>query len=156
MGHIEATRDLTAGPDALWATVADRRHGTNGSRSQRVAGGATGHVDRRGRLTAKIVMLGMASRIEWTIESVDAPHSRAQRHRNGRSQGGFSFTIEPAGTGSRFTVTGDFEGALVKGALARPWREDGVKQLDKSLDALDAGIGVGMTTTNNATEENCA
>lgn len=49
----------------------------------------------------------------------------------------FTFTIEPLGAGSRFTVSGDFEGALVKGALAKAVEKDGMRQLDKTLTQLD-------------------
>lgn len=90
------------------------------------------------RLTAKIVMLNMANKIEWAVKSVDAPTSLAL---GGTGMAGvkadFRFTIEPVGTGSRFTVSGDFEGALVKGALAKAVEKDGAKQLDKTLAKLD-------------------
>ena len=90
-------------------------------------------------LTAKIVMLGMANKVEWTIETVDPPTSLAL---SGTGMAGvqarFTFTIAPDGAGSTFTVTGDFEGALIKGALAKAVEKDGVRQLDKSLEQLDA------------------
>ena len=91
------------------------------------------------RLTAKIVMLGMANKIEWTIESVDAPRSLVL---SGTGMAGvkaqFTFTIDPVESGSKFTVFGDFEGALIKGALGKAVEKDGVKQLNKTLDQLDA------------------
>ncbi len=84
-------------------------------------------------------MLNMANKIEWAVKSVDAPTSLAL---GGTGMAGvkadFRFTIEPVGTGSRFTVSGgDFEGALVKGALAKAVEKDGAKQLDKTLAKLD-------------------
>ena len=57
----------------------------------------------------------------------------------------FTFTIDPAEKGSKFTVFGDFEGAMIKGALGKAVEKDGVKQLDKTLDQLDAlGVCVGV------------
>ena len=50
----------------------------------------------------------------------------------------FEFTVTPSGEGSEFTVAGDFEGAMVKGALAKAVEKDGAKQLDKTLEQLDA------------------
>ena len=41
-------------------------------------------------------------------------------------------------SGSQFTVVGDFEGALIKGALGKAVEKDGGKQLDKTLEQLDA------------------
>ncbi|KWX22184.1 polyketide cyclase [Mycolicibacterium wolinskyi] len=140
MGHIEATRELAASPDALWATVSDPQTWDKWfTVHDKWLEEPPSTLTAGARLTAKIVMLGMANKIEWTIESVDAPNSLVLA---GTGMAGvkakFAFTIDPAGTGSRFTVTGDFEGALVKGALAKAVEKDGVKQLDKSLDALDA------------------
>ncbi|WP_066896568.1 type II toxin-antitoxin system Rv0910 family toxin [Mycolicibacterium houstonense] len=140
MGHIEATRELAASPDALWATVSDPQTWDKWfTVHDKWLEEPPSTLTAGARLTAKIVMLGMANKIEWTIESVDAPNSLVMA---GTGMAGvkakFAFTIDPAGTGSRFTVTGDFEGALVKGALAKAVEKDGVKQLDKSLDALDA------------------
>ncbi|OBF37217.1 polyketide cyclase [Mycolicibacterium peregrinum] len=140
MGHIEATRDLTAGPDALWATVSDPQTWDKWfTVHDKWLEEPPATLTAGAKLSAKIVMLGMANKIDWTIESVDAPNSLVL---SGTGMAGvkakFAFTIDPTGTGSRFTVSGDFEGALVKGALAKAVEKDGVKQLDKSLDALDA------------------
>ncbi|MGY1990349.1 SRPBCC family protein [Mycolicibacterium fortuitum] len=140
MGHIEATRELAAGPDALWATVSDPQTWDKWfTVHDKWLEEPPATLTEGARLTAKIVMLGMANKIEWTIESVDAPNSLVL---SGTGMAGvkakFAFTIGPIETGSRFTVSGDFEGALVKGALAKAVEKDGVKQLDKSLDALDA------------------
>ncbi|HXO13176.1 MAG TPA: SRPBCC family protein, partial [Mycobacterium sp.] len=78
-------------------------------------------------------------KIEWTIEEVDAPRSLVL---SGTGMAGvkakFTFTIDPADKGSTFTVFGDFEGAMIKGALGKAVEKDGVKQLDKTLDQLDA------------------
>ncbi|AQT78467.1 polyketide cyclase [Mycolicibacterium litorale] len=139
MGHIEATRDLTASPEALWAIISDPAtwdqwftvHDRWLEEPPAVLTSGT-------RLTAKIVMLNMANKIEWTVRSVDAPRALAL---GGTGMAGvkadFAFTIEPIATGSRFTVSGDFEGALVKGALAKAVEKDGARQLDKTLAQLD-------------------
>ena len=46
--------------------------------------------------------------------------------------------VEPAESGSKFSVIGDFEGALIKGALGKAVEKDFGKQLDKSVEQLDA------------------
>ena len=57
------------------------------------------------KLTAKIVMLGMANKIEWTIESVGAPRSLVL---SGTGMAGvkaqFTFTIDPVE--KRFEIHG--------------------------------------------------
>jgi uncharacterized protein YndB with AHSA1/START domain len=140
MGHIEATRNLAAAPEALWATVANpNTWGEWFTVHDKWMDEPPAVLAEGAKLSAKIVMLGMANKIDWTIGTVEAPRRLVL---TGTGMAGvkatFEFTIEPEGSGSKFTVAGDFEGALVKGALAKAVEKDGVKQLDKSLDALDA------------------
>lgn len=140
MGHIEATKTLSASPEAIWAIVSDLSTWDKWfTVHEKWLSDVPPTITPGTALTAKIVMLGMANKIDWTVEEVEAPGRLVL---SGTGMAGvkarFTFTIEPAGNGSRFTVAGDFEGALVKGALAKAVEKDGVKQLDKSLDALDA------------------
>jgi carbon monoxide dehydrogenase subunit G len=140
MGHIEATKNLSASTDALWAMVADPQTWDKWfTVHDRWLEEPPAVLTEGTKLTAKIVMLNMANKIEWTIVSVDAPNRLTLA---GTGMAGvkaeFNFTIEPTGSGSTFTVTGDFEGALVKGALAKAVEKDGLRQLDMTLDQLDA------------------
>jgi uncharacterized protein YndB with AHSA1/START domain len=140
MGHIEASKDLAATPDALWATVSDPQTWDKWfTVHERWLEEPPANLAAGNKLIAKIVMLGMANKIEWTVVTVDAPHSLVLE---GVGMAGvkarFAFTIAAEGTGSTFTVAGDFEGALIKGAMAKAVEKDGMKQLDKSLEALNA------------------
>jgi carbon monoxide dehydrogenase subunit G len=140
VGHIEATRDLSASPEALWGTVSDLANWDKWfTVHEKWLEEPPATLSEGAKLTAKIVMLGMANKIEWTIESVDAPRSLVL---SGTGMAGvkaqFTFTIESAESGSKFTVFGDFEGALIKGALGKAVEKDGVKQLNTTLDQLDA------------------
>jgi uncharacterized protein YndB with AHSA1/START domain len=147
MGHIEATRELSAHPEALWGTVSDLANWDKWfTVHEKWLEEPPATLTEGAKLTAKIVMLGMANKIEWTIDSVDAPHKLVL---SGAGMAGvkaqFTFTIEPAESGSRFTVFGDFDGALIKGALGKAVEKDGVNQLDKTLDQLDALASAQMT-----------
>jgi uncharacterized protein YndB with AHSA1/START domain len=140
VGHIEATRELSASPEALWGTVSDLANWDKWfTVHEKWLDEPPAALTEGAKLTAKIVMLGMANKIQWTIDSVDAPRSLVL---SGTGIAGvkaqFTFTIDPVESGSRFTVFGDFEGALIKGALGKAVEKDGVKQLDKTLDQLDA------------------
>jgi uncharacterized protein YndB with AHSA1/START domain len=140
MGHIEATRELAASPEALWGTVSDLANWDKWfTVHEKWLQDPPATLTEGATLTAKIVMLGMANKIEWTIDSIDAPRSLVL---SGTGMAGvkaqFTFTIDPAESGSNFTVFGDFEGALIKGALGKAVEKDGIKQLDKTLDQLDA------------------
>jgi len=140
VGHIEAARELSASPEALWGTVSDLANWDKWfTVHEKWLEEPPATLSEGSKLTAKIVMLGMANKIEWTIESVDSPRSLVL---SGTGMAGvkaqFTFTIDPAESGSKFTVFGDFEGALIKGALGKAVEKDGVKQLNKTLDQLDA------------------
>lgn len=146
MGHIEATRELSASPEALWGTVSDLANWDKWfTVHEKWLTEPPATLSEGAKLTAKIVMLGMANKIEWTIESVDAPRGLVL---SGTGMAGvsaqFTFTIEPVESGSKFTVLGDFEGALIKGALGKAVEKDGIKQLDKTLDQLDALASAGI------------
>ena len=146
MGHIEATRELAASPEALWETVSDLANWDKWfTVHEKWLEEPPATLSTGAKLTAKIVMLGMANKIEWTIESVDAPRSLVL---SGTGMAGvkaqFTFTIDPAESGSKFSVFGDFEGALIKGALGKAVEKDGVKQLNKTLDQLDALASAGI------------
>ncbi|MFD7842094.1 SRPBCC family protein [Nocardia sp. NPDC059764] len=140
MGHIEAGKNLSATPDALWAVVSDPQTWDKWfSIHERWMEEPPAVLAPGAKLTAKILMLGMANKIEWVVESVETPNKLVL---SGTGMAGvkvqFSFDITPEGSGSKFSVAGDFEGALIKGALGKAVEKDGLNQLDKTLTALDA------------------
>lgn len=140
MGHIEATKNVNATPEALWAVVADTSTWDKWfSIHERWIDEPAATLAEGAKLTAKITMLGMANKLEWTVAALDAPNKMVL---NGTGMAGvktnFTFNINanPEG-GSTVLVEGDFEGALIKGALGKAVEKDGRKQLDTSLEALD-------------------
>ncbi len=140
MGHIEATRHLDATPEALWGTVSDTSTWDKWfSIHEKWLEEPPAQLTEGAKLVAKIVMLGMANKIEWTVAELSAPNSLRL---TGTGMAGvkvdFRFGIEPDGDGSTFTAAGDFEGALLKGALAKAVEKDGEKQLDTTLERLSA------------------
>jgi carbon monoxide dehydrogenase subunit G len=140
MGHIEASKNLSASPDAVWATVSDPQTWDKWfSIHERWIDEPPATLTEGAKLTAKIMMLGMANKLEWTVKHVDAPNKLVL---GGTGMAGvkaeFTFTIEPDGSGSTLSLAGDFEGALIKGALGKAVEKDGRKQIDTSLEQLDA------------------
>ncbi|QLY31985.1 SRPBCC family protein [Nocardia huaxiensis] len=139
MGHIEASKNLAATPDALWAVVSDPQTWDKWfTIHERWMEEPPATLAQGSKLVAKIVMLGMANKMEWVVESVEAPSRMVL---SGTGMAGvkvqFTFDITPEGDGSKFSVSGDFEGALIKGALGKAVEKDGLTQLDKTLAALD-------------------
>lgn len=140
MGHVEAVKDLTATPESVWAVISDPQTWDkwftihDGWLAEPPATIALGS-----KLVEKIVMLGMANKLEWDITAFDVPSKITLA---GTGMAGvkveFSFLVEPAESGSKFSVIGDFEGALIKGALGKAVEKDFGKQLDKSVEQLDS------------------
>ncbi|WP_327112888.1 SRPBCC family protein [Nocardia sp. NBC_01730] len=140
MGHIEATKDVNATPEALWAVVSDPQTWDKWfTIHERFMEEPPVVLNEGVKLVAKIVMLGMANKLEWTVVSVAAPNKLTL---GGAGMAGvkteFTFDIQPKGDGSTILVSGEFEGALIKGALGKAVEKDGIKQLDRSLEQLDA------------------
>lgn len=140
MGHVEATKTLTANPDAVWAVIADPQ---TWEKWFTVHTGwleePPASLSEGGRLVEKIEMLGMANKIEWNIvEYEDGKKLTMSGAGMAGVKVGFSFIVEPAGDGTQFSVMGDFEGALIKGALGKAVEKGFGKQLDKSVEQLDA------------------
>jgi uncharacterized protein YndB with AHSA1/START domain len=74
MGDVEAIRHLAAGPDAVWAAVADpQTWGKWFTVHDRWLGEPATSLAEGTRLAARIVMLGVANRIDWTVASMAAP-----------------------------------------------------------------------------------
>ncbi|MGL4305682.1 MAG: type II toxin-antitoxin system Rv0910 family toxin [Mycobacteriaceae bacterium] len=139
MGYIEASKDLTASPHALWEVVSNlSTWGQWFTIHERWMEEPPTILSEGTKLVAKILMLGMANKIEWTVAAVEVPKKLVLV---GTGMAGvkteFSFSIEPLEAGSRITVSGEFEGALIKGALGKAVEKDGSKQLDESLVRLD-------------------
>jgi uncharacterized protein YndB with AHSA1/START domain len=139
MGHIEAERELPAPVDAVWAMIADPSTWGNWfSIHEKWLSEVPSVLAHGTQLAAKIVMLGMSNKIEWTVDSIDAPRQLSMSGTGmANVKCAFTFNLEPVDdTASKFTLSGDFEGALIKGALGKAVEMDGAKQLDKTLAQL--------------------
>lgn len=139
MGHIEAEREIAATPEALWAIVSDVRSwerwftvhaGWAAEPPAEVAKGTT--------ITEKIEMLGIANKIDWTVLDLQPP-TKITMVGTGRAEVKvqFTFAVEPADTGTKLTLSGNFDGALINGALVKAVERDGIVQLDTTLRRLD-------------------
>lgn len=140
MGHIEATRTLSASPEAIWKVVSDPMTWDKWfTVHERWMEEPPAVLTSGAKLTAKITMLGMANKIEWAVKEVEEPSKVVLA---GTGMAGvkveFTFTLAPSAEGTDFSVSGDFDGALIKGALGKAVEKDGLKQLDKTLAQLDA------------------
>lgn len=139
MGQITANRNLPVSVDKVWATLSDLstwdqwltiHAGWLEEPPTTVTPGA--------RLVEKVVMLGMANKLEWTVDAVEAEKLLSI---SGTGMAGvkavFHFGVTPAGSdATEVNIDASFSGSLVVGALAKAVEKDALKNLDDSLDKL--------------------
>lgn len=140
MGHVNVSQELPVSVEKLWATIADPttwdswltiHAGWLEEPPTTLAPGA--------KLVEKVVMLGMANKLEWTVEKCEA---NTELVIAGSGMAGvktrFSFALAPSGDASQVTVDANFTGSLIVGALGKAVEKDATKNLGDSLDKLAA------------------
>jgi Polyketide cyclase / dehydrase and lipid transport len=140
MGQVVVTRHLAATPAELWSIVIDpRTWGDWFTVHDRWLNCLPASLAEGTGLAAKVVLLGVANRMAWTVESVVAPTSLVLVGTgSARLAARCVFAMGPAETGSWFTFAGDLEGTLVRGALVKAVERDCAKQVEMSLTLLEA------------------
>lgn len=143
MGHIEKTETLAVGPDKIWNVISDPNTWTDWfTIHERWMVEPPASLTSGANLTAKIFMLGMANKIDWVVEDADAGKSLVL---TGTGMAGvkakFAFSLAPEGDGTQVSIAGDFEGSIIKGALGKAVEKDASKQVQASLDKLEALAG---------------
>jgi carbon monoxide dehydrogenase subunit G len=121
---VTTSIDLQADPTAVWAVLSDLGNlGSWVSNHAGYVGAAPGALAPGTEYTERIRVLGMPNDVAWTVSALEDGRRIAQE---GRGPMGISidaeYTVEPAGDGSRLTVSQTFSGAAlfaVKGQLER-------------------------------------
>ncbi|HET7691235.1 MAG TPA: SRPBCC family protein [Nocardioidaceae bacterium] len=141
MGQISTTRTLPAPPNKVWEILSDVH------RWDEWLSIHAGWIEEPpatltpgAKLVEKIFMLGMANKLEWTVETVE-PEKLLVITGVGMAavKSRFSFAITSStDTETEVTIDANFEGSLVVGALAKAVEKDGLKNLNDSLDKLSA------------------
>ena len=140
MGHITVTQELPVGADQLWATISDPQTWDSwltihaGWLEEPPATLAEGV-----KLVEKVVMLGMANKLEWTVDTVEPGRLLVI---NGTGMAGvksmFSFGLTPSGEGTSVSIDAEFSGSLIVGALGKAVEKDAHQNLSDSLEKLAA------------------
>ncbi|MGO3325101.1 type II toxin-antitoxin system Rv0910 family toxin [Gordonia sp. (in: high G+C Gram-positive bacteria)] len=143
MGHIEKTETLSASPENIWKIISDLSTWSDWfTIHERWMTEPPATLASGANLTAKIFMLGMANKIEWVVEDVVEPTKLVL---NGTGMAGvkakFAFELAPSDDGTVLNVSGDFEGSIIKGALGKAVEKDATKQVQASVQKLEALAG---------------
>jgi uncharacterized protein YndB with AHSA1/START domain len=139
MGKVSTNVAIPADPERVWATIADP-----GSYEQWL----TIHTKWKGdvpetfsqgmKIDEVVTMLGMANTISWTVEEFDAP-SRLTISGTGMAgvRSTFTMLVAPhADGGSTASISAEFEGQMVVGALGKAVEKDAQANLEQSLANL--------------------
>jgi len=143
MGHIEKTETLCANPESIWKVISDLQTWTTWfTIHERWMEEPPTTLAVGTNLTAKIFMLGMANKIEWVVEDVQEP-TRLVLAGTGMAgvKARFAFELTPVDGGTEVNIAADFEGQLIKGALGKAVEKDATKQVQESVQKLEALAG---------------
>lgn len=143
MAQVTATVEFPAPPEKVWATMSDPRRYEEwltihqGWRSELPEELSVGT-----RLTEIVTVMGMANKIEWTVEQYEPP-STVKISGTGMAgvQVSFTLSVEPSGAGSKASIDAEFTGAMVVGAIGAAVAKESKKELDKSLAKLAELVG---------------
>ena len=138
MGTIQKSVEFSAAPEKVWAVVSDlNRFGEWLSMHKSWKSELPSEISQGTQVTAIVSLLNMPNTITWTIDEYDAP--RVVRL-SGTGMAGVKVAIgldvEPSGSGSSVSISADFEGQMIVGAIGQAIEKAGNAELDQSLSKL--------------------
>ncbi|HVK23132.1 MAG TPA: SRPBCC family protein [Actinokineospora sp.] len=143
MGKVNASVELPAAPEKVWAEFADPNNFEKWLTIHTKWKGDVPTEFTKGTKVAEVVtMLGMANTIEWTVEEYEAPTRLVI---SGTGMAGvrttFQLAVTPSDGGSTATIDAEFTGAMIVGALGTAVEKDARANLEKSLANFAALVG---------------
>jgi uncharacterized protein YndB with AHSA1/START domain len=132
MGTIEKTVEFDAAPDRVWAVVSNpARLGEWLSLHRSWQGVAPTEFAPGATATAVVSLLNMPTTIEWTVAELDPGRSvKLTGAALAGVQVAIGLGVEARGAGSAMSVTAEFEGQLIVGAIALAIERAGTEELD--------------------------
>jgi carbon monoxide dehydrogenase subunit G len=143
VGTIEKTVEFAAEPEKVWAVVSDlNRFGEWLSMHKSWKSDVPAEIHQGTQVTAIVSLLNMPNTITWTVDEFDAP-SAVRMSGTGMAgvKVGIGLAIAPAAGGSSVSITADFEGQMIVGAIGAAVEKAGATELDASLAKLGELVG---------------
>ncbi|KAA1427681.1 type II toxin-antitoxin system Rv0910 family toxin [Nocardioides antri] len=99
-------------------------------------------IEEGTRLTEVVSVMGMANKIEWTVEELEE-QSRVKISGTGMAavKVSIDFSIKPDGDGSEVEIEAGFSGAMIVGPIGTAVGKAAQKDLDESIDKFAALVG---------------
>jgi carbon monoxide dehydrogenase subunit G len=138
VGKIEKTVEYDVAPERVWAVVSDlNRFGEWLSMHKSWKGDVPAEITKGTQVTAVVSLLNMPNTITWTIDEFAAP-KRVRLSGTGMAgvKVAIGLDVEPSGDGSAVSISADFEGQMIVGAIGAAIEKAGIQELDQSLAKL--------------------
>jgi carbon monoxide dehydrogenase subunit G len=138
MASVSVSASLPASPEKTWAALSDLHRWDEWlTIHQGWRGDVPSEFTKGARLTEVVSVMGMANKIEWTVDEIDAPHSVRI---SGTGMAGvkveFALQVEPEGEGSKATFDASFTGAMIVGPIGKAVAKNAQADLEKSLETF--------------------
>ncbi|MGN6605746.1 MAG: type II toxin-antitoxin system Rv0910 family toxin [Jatrophihabitans sp.] len=143
MGTIEKTVEYGAAPEKVWSVVSDlNRFGEWLSMHKSWKGEVPSEITTGTQATAIVSLLNMPNTITWTVGEFAPPH-RVEMSGTGMAgvKVSIGLDVEADGDGSKVTITAQFEGQMIVGAIGAAVEKAGRAELDQSLAKLGELVG---------------
>ncbi|WP_020501557.1 type II toxin-antitoxin system Rv0910 family toxin [Sciscionella marina] len=135
MGKINASVQLNAAPDKVWAQFSDPNNFEKWlTIHTKWKGEVPGEFAKGAQATEVVTMLGMPNTITWTVDEFEAPSKLSI---SGTGMAGvkvrFALSVAASDGGTLATIDAEFEGQMLTGALGKAVEKDGKNNLDESM-----------------------
>ena len=138
MTEVQVSTSLPCSPEKAWATVSDLNRfeewltihqGWRGELPERIEVGT--------KITEIVSVMGMANKIEWTVEEYDAPRSlKISDTGMAGVRVSFTLTVRPEGDSSAIEIDAEFSGQMIVGPIGTAVGKNTTEELEKSVTAL--------------------
>jgi uncharacterized protein YndB with AHSA1/START domain len=138
MASVNASVELPAGPEKVWSLMADlSRFEEWLTIHQGWRGSLPDTVEVGSRMTEIVSVMGMANKIEWTVEGYDPPQSlKISGTGMAAVKVSFTLSVQPLGDNARATIDASFSGQMVVGPIGAAVENNSRAELEKSLAKL--------------------
>ncbi|GAA1974701.1 type II toxin-antitoxin system Rv0910 family toxin [Amycolatopsis minnesotensis] len=138
MTKVNVTVALPSTPEKTWATVSDlSRFEEWLTIHQKWSGEVPAEVGLGSKITEVVSVMGMANKIEWTVDEYDAPNSLKI---SGTGMAGvkvaFTLSVKPVGEGSEAEIDAEFTGQMIVGPIGAAVGKSTKGELEKSVAKL--------------------
>lgn len=143
MATVNVATELPAPPEKVWAVLADPNKFEDWlTIHQGWRGDIPAEVGVGTQLSEIVTVMGMANKIDWTVQEYDPPSSmKIAGAGMAGVQVSFTLSVESSGEWSTAKIDAEFTGQMVVGALGTAVEKNSKAELEKSLAKLGELLG---------------